>query len=30
MANVPTNNFLVIEEGKGLTRTAPPSAKKSR
>jgi hypothetical protein len=28
VANVPANNFLVIEEGKGLTRTTPPSAKK--
>jgi len=27
-ANVPANNFLVIEEGKGLTRTTPPSVKK--
>lgn len=30
VANVTVNNFLVIEEGKGLTRTTPPSAKKSR
>jgi hypothetical protein len=30
VANVPANNFLVIEEGKGVTRTTPPSAKKSR
>ena len=28
VANVPANNFLVIEEGKGLTRTTPPSVKK--
>jgi len=28
VANVPANNFLVIEEGKGLTRTTPPSPKK--
>jgi enediyne biosynthesis protein E4 len=26
--NVPVNNFLVIEEGRGLTRATPPSAKK--
>jgi hypothetical protein len=30
VAHVPANNFLVIEEGKGLTRTTPPAAKKSR
>jgi hypothetical protein len=30
VANVPANNFLVIEEGKGVTCTTPPSAKKSR
>jgi hypothetical protein len=30
VANVPANNFLVIVEGKGLMRTTPPSAKKSR
>ena len=28
VGNVPANNFLVIEEGKGLTRAAPPSVKK--
>jgi len=28
VANVSANNFLVIEEGKGLTRATPPSAKK--
>jgi len=28
VANVPANNFLVIEEGKGLTRATPPSVKK--
>jgi len=29
VGNVPANNFLVIEEGKGLTRAAPPSVKNS-
>ena len=28
VANVPVNNFLTIEEGKGLTRTTPLSVKK--
>jgi enediyne biosynthesis protein E4 len=28
VAKIPVNNFLVMEEGKGLTRTTPPSAKK--
>jgi len=28
VANIPANNFLVIEEGRGLTRTMPPSIKK--
>ena len=30
VSNIFANNFLVIEEGKGLTRTTPPSVKKSR
>lgn len=29
VVNVPANNFLTIEEGKGLTRTTPPSVRKS-
>jgi hypothetical protein len=29
VVNVPANNFLTIEEGKGLTRIAPPSVRKS-
>jgi hypothetical protein len=28
VTNVPANNFLAMEEGKGLTRATPPSAKK--